>query len=118
MDEAHISALLGTLALNGAPREGVLKEVRKGAFQIACQRHFEATHPDAFAKGVSVDGVGNHPNAWIGASLEYHGSSKPAAPASSSSSSSSSGSTESASTAPGFTQPPPSVSSAAMATGE
>lgn len=115
MDEAHVSALLGTLSLNGAPRESVLKEVRKGAFQIACQRHFEATHPDAFAKGVSVDGVGNHPNAWIGASLEYHGTTASKAAAAPSSS----GSSSSAPTAPGFTAPPPAAaSSAAMATGE
>ena len=45
--------------------------MRKGHFQVGCQKHFELTHPDAYGRGVTTDGVGNHPNAWIAASLEY-----------------------------------------------
>ena len=47
-------------------------QVKKSNFQVACQRHFEITHPGAFARGVNADGVGNHPNAWTAASMEYH----------------------------------------------
>jgi len=124
MDEANISAMLGTLSLNGAPRDGVLKEVRKGAFQVACQRHFEATHPEAYSKGINVDGVGNHPNAWIAASMDYHGhdtkaKAPPAGVTSSSSSSSSSSSGNAAErTDAAAAAPQPSISSAAMVTGE
>jgi len=120
MDEGSIAAMLGTLSLNGAPRDSVLKEVRKGAFQVACQRHFEATHPEAYAKGINVDGVGNHPNAWIAASTDYHGhdskvtaAAPPAGGAPSSSSSGKAvGGTDTAAA------PPPASSSSAMVTGE
>mmetsp|Transcript_82201 Transcript_82201/g.232734 ORF Transcript_82201/g.232734 Transcript_82201/m.232734 type:complete len:376 (-) Transcript_82201:212-1339(-) len=70
--EQSISALFGSMNINGADREKIMVHVKKQAFQVACQRHFEVTHPNAHARGVSTDGVGNHPNAWTSASVEYH----------------------------------------------
>ena len=49
-----------------------MSHVDKNNYQIACQRHFEITHPDAYQRGINTDGVGNHPNAWTAASMEYH----------------------------------------------
>jgi len=70
--EQSISALFGSMNINGADREKIMVHVKKQAFQVACQRHFEVTHPNAHARGVNTDGVGNHPNAWTSASVEYH----------------------------------------------
>ena len=115
LDEQHLSSLLGAVNVNGAQRETVLGQVRKSNFQVACQRHFELTHPGAFSKGVNADGVGNHPNSWTQASLEYHSA------ASTGKVSGAGGAAEGAEDAPGFNAPPDSSSSpatAAMAVGE
>lgn len=73
MDTSHLSALLGSMSINGLNRDKILDQVKENHFQIACQRHFEITHPNAMSKGINQDGVGNHPNAWTRASMEYHG---------------------------------------------
>ena len=72
LDESSLSALLGKLSITGAKQGDLMSHVRKSNFQIACQRHFEITHPDAYQRGINTDGVGNHPNAWTAASMEYH----------------------------------------------
>ena len=38
----------------------------QGHFQVACRRHWEATHP-----GGDSENVGNHPNAWYEESVKY-----------------------------------------------
>uniref|UniRef100_A0A7S2MFN3 DNA primase large subunit C-terminal domain-containing protein n=1 Tax=Octactis speculum TaxID=3111310 RepID=A0A7S2MFN3_9STRA len=76
-DVANVSTLLGSMNISGASRDSILTPMRKGDYQVACQRHFEVTHPDAFSKNVDVDiGVGNHPVAWTEASIAYHKSSQ------------------------------------------
>lgn len=72
MDESHLSTLFGSMKISGAQKESIFAPLRKGHFQVACQRHFEVTHPGAAGRGVNLDGVGNHPNSWTAASMEYH----------------------------------------------
>eukprot|EP00970_Alexandrium_tamarense_P018819 scaffold13501_cov303-Alexandrium_tamarense.AAC.1 len=46
---------------------------KEGNFQLACTKHFEVMHPAATSvEGINLDGVGNHPNAWFSASVQYH----------------------------------------------
>ena len=45
----------------------IIDLVKSKNFQIACRKHFEATHPKADAND-----VGNHPNAWFDASRRYY----------------------------------------------
>jgi DNA primase large subunit len=73
-DDASLSALLGQLKVgNAADRDAIMAHKRDGNFQLACTRHFDAVHPGATTlEGVSLDGVGNHPNAWFSASVSYH----------------------------------------------
>lgn len=52
-------------------REEILKFTRGGHPQLACQRHFEVTHKGA-EKLINMEGVGNHPNAFFGASMAYY----------------------------------------------
>lgn len=58
--------------IGGADKDAILKQVKSKNYQLACQRHFEATHKGHETSGVSTDGVGNHPNAWMHASMEFH----------------------------------------------
>jgi DNA primase large subunit len=72
LEKPSLSALLGKLNITGAKQGEIMSHVDKNNYQIACQRHFEITHPGAYGRGINTDGVGNHPNAWTAASLEYH----------------------------------------------
>ncbi|KAL3784419.1 hypothetical protein HJC23_001303 [Cyclotella cryptica] len=73
-DEENLSALLGKLHVGSvAEREAILKLKRDGNAQLACAKHFEVVHPGASGvESVSLDGVGNHPNAWFTASRKYY----------------------------------------------
>lgn len=84
-DDENLSALLGKLKIGGvAEREAILKLKREGNPNLACAKHFEVVHGGADrVEGVSLEGVGNHPNAWFTASRKYweakEGGGKPAA---------------------------------------
>ena len=73
-DDANLSALLGKLKIgDSAERDAIMRLKKDGNFQLACAKHFEVTHPGAASvDGVSLDGVGNHPNAWFSSSVSYH----------------------------------------------
>ncbi|CAM9610744.1 unnamed protein product, partial [Phaeothamnion confervicola] len=71
-DEAHLAGLVSGLNLGPDDKNAVLGHAKGGAYQLACQRHFEATHKGYRETGASADGVGNHPNAWMHASMEYY----------------------------------------------
>ena len=73
-DDENLSALLGKLKIGGvAERESIMKLKREGNPNLACTRHFEIMHPNAGSvDGVSLEGVGNHPNAWFSASKKYY----------------------------------------------
>jgi DNA primase large subunit len=72
-DDAHLGSLLAKMQIGtSAERQEILEQARKKQYQLACQRHFEVMHPQAkLMPEVSVDNVGNHPNAWFAASLSY-----------------------------------------------
>ena len=73
-DDANLSALLGKLKIGSvSDRDAIMALKKEGNFQLACQKQFEVSHPGAASvDGVSLDGVGNHPNAWFSASVSYH----------------------------------------------
>ena len=85
-DDVSLTALLGSLKIGtSAEREAIMSYKREGNYQLACTKHFETVHPGvlSLAAGggqqqqqqggsVSVDSVGNHPNAWFSASVSYH----------------------------------------------
>mmetsp|Transcript_23842 Transcript_23842/g.57487 ORF Transcript_23842/g.57487 Transcript_23842/m.57487 type:complete len:498 (+) Transcript_23842:115-1608(+) len=73
-DDANLSALLGKLKIgNASDRDAIMSLKKDGNFQLACAKQFEVSHPGAKSlEGVKLDGVGNHPNAWFGASVSYH----------------------------------------------
>jgi DNA primase large subunit len=73
-DNDHLSQLLQKLHI-GTPqdRATIMSLKKSNNFQLACQKHFEVMHPNASEmSNVSLDNVGNHPNAWFRASVAYH----------------------------------------------
>jgi hypothetical protein len=52
----------------------VVMLAKSGNYQLACQKHFDITHPghSAMAEVQGSDGVANHPNQWFQASVRYH----------------------------------------------
>lgn len=73
-DDSNLSALLGKLKIGSVgDRDAIMALKKEGNFQLACLKQFEVTHPAASTvDGVSLEGVGNHPNAWFSASVSYH----------------------------------------------
>mmetsp|Transcript_14158 Transcript_14158/g.21751 ORF Transcript_14158/g.21751 Transcript_14158/m.21751 type:complete len:499 (-) Transcript_14158:21-1517(-) len=71
-DDDHLSALLSSLNLKGPDKEAIMQHKKTKNYNLACVKHFEATHPGALSvPGIQLDGVGNHPNAWFQASTSY-----------------------------------------------
>ena len=73
-DDDNLSALLGKMNIGTpADRDAIMGLKRGNHFQLACAKHFEVTHPGAAnMKDLSINGVGDHPNAWYAASVSYH----------------------------------------------
>jgi DNA primase large subunit len=71
-DENRLSSLIGQLRIDTPDKDAIMGQVKSRNYQLACQRHWEATHRGYEELSVSADGVGNHPNAWIQASMQYH----------------------------------------------
>jgi DNA primase large subunit len=77
-DDDHLSSLLSKLSVGSPQERGEILRLKQGHnYQLACLRHFEVMHPKATSvKDLDLDNVGNHPNAWFGASVNYHSKSK------------------------------------------
>ena len=74
-DDAHLSALLSKLHISSNDVDSILHLKHSKNYNLACVKHFEVTHPGATSgavKGLQLDGVGNHPNAWFQASSSYY----------------------------------------------
>ena len=70
--DVQLTSMLSALKIGGNEvKEIVDKAKKEGHYQIACQRHFEITHPDSFKHGVTGT-VAEHPNQWFQASVTYH----------------------------------------------
>jgi DNA primase large subunit len=72
MPETQLVSLLGSLSIGGKDLQEIISKANSNHPQLACQKHFDVTHPDHEKMQVSgVDSVANHPNAWIKASIAY-----------------------------------------------
>jgi DNA primase large subunit len=73
-DAEYLSSLLTKLQIGTARDRSEIVSLKKSRqFQLACQKHFDVMHPQSTAvEGLSLDNVGNHPNAWFRASVAYH----------------------------------------------
>lgn len=90
--DAQLGTLLMGLKIDGSEAAEIGKIARAGSFQLACQRHFDVTHPGHLAMNLASvscvsscvtviadvfpseqgDGVANHPNQWFQSSVEYY----------------------------------------------
>jgi len=71
-DTEHLSLLLQKLQI-GTPkdRNAILSLQKSKHYNLACQKQFEVMHPNALGMDISLDNVGNHPNAWFRGSVAY-----------------------------------------------
>ena len=70
-DTDHLSSVLNKMQIGtSADRDTIMKLKQKGHFNLACQAHFKAVHPNP--SSIDVSGVGDHPNAWYAASVAYN----------------------------------------------
>jgi DNA primase large subunit len=71
-DAEHLSQLLLQLKVGtSVDRQAIVRLKKENQFQLACQKHFEVTHPGASSMDIPLDNVGNHPNSWFRASVSY-----------------------------------------------
>ena len=52
-------------------RAAIVNLQKSRHYNLACLEHFKVMHPKIESMGISVENVGNHPNAWFRASLAY-----------------------------------------------
>ncbi|KAH8093542.1 DNA primase [Aureococcus anophagefferens] len=71
-DDDHLASILGAMDISRESSQAILGQAKSKNYQLACQKHFEVTHPKAAGVAARPDGVGNHPNAWFKASRIYH----------------------------------------------
>jgi DNA primase large subunit len=72
-DDGHLASILGKMQIgNAAERNEIMSLKKKKHYNLACQKHFEFSHPNALGvKDLNLNGVGEHPNAWYAASVAY-----------------------------------------------
>lgn len=71
--DTQLLAQLQGLKLGGQEVSDIVKMAKTSNYQLACQRHFDAVHPNWRAMNIiKGDGAANHPNQWFLASVEYH----------------------------------------------
>jgi len=73
-DQQLISQLNG-LKLAGSDVQEIFKLAKSSNYQLACQKHFDVTHPDHMKMDLGEGGggaVSNHPNLWYQTSVRYH----------------------------------------------
>jgi DNA primase large subunit len=69
---SHVTQLLQKMGVAPPQRTGIIALQQSHHYQLACLEHFKVMHPDiSSSRGVSMDNVGNHPNAWFQASVSY-----------------------------------------------
>ena len=71
--EQQLAATLQGLSLDGKETNAIMGKVKSHDYQLACQLHFDAVHPD-HAKVIPGEGdaANSHPNMWYSASLAYN----------------------------------------------
>eukprot|EP00934_Nitzschia_sp_Nitz4_P004880 Nitzschia sp. Nitz4//scaffold69_size99277//1695//3221//NITZ4_004614-RA/size99277-augustus-gene-0.7-mRNA-1//-1//CDS//3329556658//4870//frame0 len=69
----ELSHLLSRLGVQPAQQKPILAQQQSHNYQLACLEHFKVLHPDAHThRDIPMENLGNHPNAWFNASVQYH----------------------------------------------
>ena len=75
MNDSELISVLGSLKISTNDTKDIVETAKKqGHYQVACQKHFDITHPNH----QQMDGlennfnVANHPNQWYQVSVNYH----------------------------------------------
>jgi len=68
LKDESLAALLTSLKLSNADSSEIKSLAKSSQYQLACQRHFDVTHPGH----TITESVANHPNLWFQSSTAYH----------------------------------------------
>jgi DNA primase large subunit len=71
--DTQLLSQLQALKIGGNEVSDIVKLAKSSNYQLACQKHFDAVHPNW--RGLNIkngDGAANHPNQWFQASVEFH----------------------------------------------
>lgn len=72
MGDSQLTVLLNNMKIPTSDVKDMMELKASGHYQLACQRHFDVTHPDHKNYGIkNADGAANHPNGWYLASTSY-----------------------------------------------
>lgn len=71
-NDTQLASMLGALKIGGEEVKAIVQMAKGGGhYQLACERHFNAVHPEREKHGVT-GGIAEHPNQWFQASVTYH----------------------------------------------
>ena len=73
--DQSLTAQLGAMKLSSPDVNEIIKLAKSSNYQLACQKHFDVTHPDHLKMDLGVGeggAVSNHPNMWYQTSVKYH----------------------------------------------
>mmetsp|Transcript_21947 Transcript_21947/g.36751 ORF Transcript_21947/g.36751 Transcript_21947/m.36751 type:complete len:529 (+) Transcript_21947:67-1653(+) len=70
--DSQLAAMLGSLKLGAQEVSDVSQLAKSGNYQLACQKHFDITHPDHLSMDLKSGAEANHPNQWMQSSVNYH----------------------------------------------
>lgn len=74
-NDQQLIAQLNGLKLSGPDVHDIVKLAKSSNYQLACQKHFDVTHPGHLEMDLGVGeggAVSNHPNMWYQTSVKYH----------------------------------------------
>jgi DNA primase large subunit len=73
--DQQLVAQLNGMKLSSPDVNDIMKLAKSSNYQLACQKHFDVTHPDHLKMDLGVGeggAVSNHPNMWYQTSVKYH----------------------------------------------
>mmetsp|Transcript_19050 Transcript_19050/g.38484 ORF Transcript_19050/g.38484 Transcript_19050/m.38484 type:complete len:485 (+) Transcript_19050:62-1516(+) len=71
--DSQLINLLASVKVGAVDATEIAALAKSGNYQLACQKHFDVTHPDhAHMDNLKSEAVANHPNLWFQTSTNYY----------------------------------------------
>ena len=71
MPDSQLAAMLNSLRIGPNETKEIVGTAKAGHYQVACQLHFDTTHPGYQQMSLNVNEPSTHPNQWFLASVAY-----------------------------------------------
>mmetsp|Transcript_21060 Transcript_21060/g.46787 ORF Transcript_21060/g.46787 Transcript_21060/m.46787 type:complete len:289 (-) Transcript_21060:58-924(-) len=70
--DSQLASMLGALNLGAGDVTEITGLAKNSHYQLACQKHFDVTHPGHLGMNIQSGMEANHPNQWMSTSVNYH----------------------------------------------